>query len=310
MKRNSIFLIMIILACNTQAQNRKYIANFSQFQQYFNPALSGYQGTTIKSYYRDQWASFDNAPKTLFLSGELNLADVTKTTARLQHAFGLSLLHDTYGALTENRLALSYSSGVQLTGTLRLRAGIALTYDNFKIDNDKLVIDDISDPGYLALVNGDNYTNRYGINLGVALTGEDYYVAYALNDVVQKDDTGNQNIAAPYTMQHIVQAGYRREVAESIGLIINGIYRYDKNQKDVVEGQLKGVLSNTFWIGAGYRNDLAYSFNAGVRIKELQIGYTREMSSGKSNGVYRGGNEITLSYNLTPVFKGNKLTIW
>ncbi|TZF80796.1 type IX secretion system membrane protein PorP/SprF, partial [Pedobacter sp. BS3] len=176
-------------------------------------------------------------------------------------------------------------------------------------DNDKLLLDDNSDPSYMALVNGDNNTNRYGVNLGVALTGGDYYVAYALTDVVQKDDNGNQGIAASSAMQHIVQAGYRREVAPSIGLIINGIYRYDKNQKGVAEGQLKGVLSNTFWVGAGYRNDLAYTFNAGVRIKQLQVGYTREMSSGKTDGIYRGGNEITLSYTFAPVF-GKKLSVW
>ncbi|TZF80614.1 type IX secretion system membrane protein PorP/SprF, partial [Pedobacter sp. BS3] len=158
MKRISIYLILLLIASSTQAQNRKHIANFSQFQQNFNPALTGYQGTAIKSYYRDQWASFDNAPKTLYLSGELNLADVAKTTSRLQHGFGLSLLHDTYGALAENQLALSYSSGVQLTDKLHLRAGIALTYDNFKIDNDKLLLDDNSDPSYMALVNGDNNT--------------------------------------------------------------------------------------------------------------------------------------------------------
>lgn len=310
MKRYSIFLIIILVACTVRAQNRKYLTNFSQFQQYFNPALTGYQGTAIKSYYRDQWSGFDHAPKTMFVAGEMNLADVTKAKNKLlQHGFGVVLLHDTYGAQVENQLALSYSSGVQLTEGIYLKAGIALTYNNFKIDQDKLAMDDYTDPSYLDLVNGQNKNNHYGINVGVALTSADYYAAYTLNDVIKKEGNENQGIVTPYVMQHVLQAGYRREVAESIGLIINGIYRYDKSQKGIVEGQLKGVLSNTLWVGVGYRNDIAYTFNAGVRIRQIQVAYAREMSSGKVDGVYRGGNEITLSYHFKPVF-GKKLSVW
>ena len=309
MKRYSLFLIIILMVCTVQAQNKKYLASFSQFQQYSNPALTGYQGTAVRSYYRDQWTSFDNAPKTMYVSGEMNLADVTKTKNKLQHDFGIVLLHDTYGAQVENQLALSYNSGVQLTDKMHLKAGIALTYNNFKIDNAKLAVDDDSDPSYLNLVNGQNKNNHYGVNLGVALTGADYYAAYSLNDVIKKEGNGNQNIVAPYVIQQVLQAGYRREIVESIGLIVNGIYWYDKSQKSVFEGQLKGVLNNTFWIGAGYRNDLAYTFNTGIRIRQLQVGYTREMSSGKIDEIYRGGNEITLSYNFAPVF-GKKLSVW
>lgn len=309
MKRYPTILIIILIACTVRAQNRKHLASFSQFQQYFNPALTGYQGTAVKSYYRDQWAGFDNAPKTVYVSGEVNLADISKATNnKLKHSFGLLLLHDTYGAQTENQLALSYSSGVQLTEKLNLRAGIALNYNGFKIDGGNLAIDDNSDASYTRLINGANNANLYGINVGVALTGGDYYIAYALNDAIQKESADNQNIASLPTMQHSVQAGYRREVAKSIGLIINGIYRYEKNQKGVAEVQLKGVFNNTFWIGAGYRNNLAYTFNAGVRIKQLQVGYVREISSG-TGSVHQGGNEITLSYNFSSVF-GKKLSIW
>lgn len=308
MKKYSIFITLAIVACTVQAQNRKHIAGFSQFQQYFNPALTGYQGTSVKGYYRDQFAGYDNAPKTFFASGEMNLADVLKTTSK--HSFGLSLLHDSYGALTENRIDLSYSTGVQLTEKLRLKAGMGLTYSNLKIDNERLVMDQENDPSYTALVNDGNNSDRYALNIGVALTSDDYYVGYALNDVVKRDGSGNNNIALPYALQHVIQAGYRREINEYVGLIINGLYRYDKNQEGVAEAQLKAVLNNLFWIGAGYRYDLAYTLNAGVSVKQFRIGYAYEVNASKVSGFYKGGSEITLSYNFFPAAEGSRLSIW
>lgn len=309
MKKYSILIILMIVAYNTRAQNRENVASFSQFQQYFNPALTGYQGSAIKSYYRDQFASYDNAPRTLFVSGEMNLEDISKAKSKLHHGLGVSLLRDTYGALAENQFNLSYSSGIQLTDKLNLRAGVAFTYGILKMDDSKLVMDEDSDPSYMALLSGDNNANRYGVNVGVALSSDDYYIGYSLNNAVRGNSAENQ-IAASYPMQHIAQAGYRRSLDESVGLIINALYSYNNFQKGIAEAQLKAVLKNTFWVGAGYRNNLAYTFNAGVSIKQLRVGYIREINTSKANGFYRGVNEIMLSYNFSPIFNGNKLTIW
>lgn len=312
MKRYTIIIALIFSMWGARGQNRQDIASFSQFQQYFNPALTGHSGSSVKNFYRDQWTSFDDAPRTLFLSGELNLSDLTKKKGSVQHAFGLSVLNDRYGALTDNRLALSYASGVRIAENMHLRAGVALTYNNTRINGDKLILNENDDPAYMSILNGDNRVNKYGVNIGVALSSENYYVGYSANDIVQHFGDENEYFQEVYVLQHVAQAGYRRALGESFGFILNGIYRYDKNSKGIAEAQLKGVVNNTFWIGLGYRNDLAYSFNAGIRFKQFKIGYSREVSTAKNDGVYRGGNEIALTYNFTPLFSGAKkvLTLW
>lgn len=312
MKKYSI-IILLFSVTGVFAQNRQDVANFSQFQQYFNPALTGYTGTSIKNFYRDQYTSFEDAPRTLFLSGEASLSDITKSKAEgLQHSFGLAVLHDTYGALTDNRVNTSYSAGIQISSLFRLRAGVAATYNNTKIDNEKLILNEGGDPAYNSLLNGNNSVNKYGVNLGVAVTSDDFYAGYSFSDLAKGGDDDNPYFDDVYVVQHAVQAGYRRAITESFGLVINGIYRYDENLKNAAEAQLKSVFFNTFWIGAGYRNDVAYTMNTGVRFKQFKLNYSRELSTGKIGTIYRGGNEITLSYNFTPVFKGagKVLSIW
>jgi type IX secretion system PorP/SprF family membrane protein len=212
----------------------------------------------------------------------------------------------------DNRINLSYASGVKIGENMTLKAGVGLNYNNLKIDAGKLILSETDDQAYMSLLNGNNSVNRFGLNIGVALSSDNYYLGYGVNDIVQHFGSENEYFEEVYVLQHIAQAGYRRALGESFGVIINGMYRYDENMKGVAEGQLKGVVNNSFWIGVGYRHDLAYTVNAGLRIKQFRLGYSREMSTKKNDGVYRGGNEIALSYNFTPLFSSSKksLTIW
>ncbi|OAQ40337.1 hypothetical protein A5893_05130 [Pedobacter psychrophilus] len=290
------------------AQSRQDIANFSQYQQYFNPSLTGSNGTVVKNFYRDQWTSFEDSPRTLFLSGEYNLND--EKTEGTNHAFGAAILYDTYGALTTNYVNLSYGAGIKISEKLMFRAGVAATYNNTKFDQSKLILGDPNDPAYSSIMNAQGL-NKYGLNLGVAVTSDDFYVGYSLADLVKGGDSENIYFKDNYVLQHTFNAGYRMPFSGNIGLIANGIYRYDNNLKGTAEVQLKSVFLNTFWVGAGYRNDVAYTVNAGLRLKQFVLGYNREISSGKVGNSYRGGNEINLAYYISPKFgNSKKLNFW
>lgn len=306
-------IMLMVLGGTVLSQNKQDIAGFSQFNQYFNPALTGNDGTSVKSFYRDQMTSFEDAPKTLFLSGEANISDlIGKKSNGVAHGVGLAVLHDAFGAIRDNRVNLSYSAGIKISSTMQLKAGVAFTYNNVKLDSDALYLDQEGDASYLALINGSNAINKYGVNIGVAISSEDFYAGYSLNDAVKSGDNNQPYYNDIYAVQHVVQAGYRRALSDDLGLAVNGIFRYDTHQKGIGEGQLKAIFLNTFWVGAGYRQDIAYTFNTGVRFKQFRVGYSRELNANKISGAYRGGNELILSYNFTPVFGMAKkaLDIW
>ncbi len=325
-------ILLILFVCTStggvQAQSRKQIANFSLVSQYFNPALTGQEGSVLKSIYRNQWTGFEDAPQTLLISAEVDLADVTtwkndqeptqKSSDQYlgaKNAIGLSLLRDTFGPYRQTQLFLNYSSRVQLSEKLSLRAGAAVTCDATSLDQTKLSLDVTSDPKYQNLFASDNTkTNKVDVNAGVMLMAEDYYMGYAMQDAAKgKISSGSNELGNTFTTQHVIQAGYRKGFSDQFGIITNGIYRYDVKLKETIEGQVKGVFNNAFWAGVGYRKDLAYSFMGGMRFNQVKIGYTYETTTGKASRMNEGSNEIVLTYNLMRVnYKGlgKKITIW
>ena len=302
-----IILIFGLLFTGTFAiAQRTPVANFSQFQQYFNPALTGNEGSAIKGFYRDQFEAGSGAPTTLFMAAELKLTDLIKKnaeTASYAHAVGLSLLNDEYGAAKNNRASLSYSLGYQLK-KFRIHAGIAATVDNTKFSFDEALVFDEEDTHDFENV------NKLGINAGLAISSDNFYAGYALSDIVEENlSNDGKYLNDLYPVQHIAQLGYRRQLGQPFAVVINGIFRYDKAQKESVEGQLKAVYKNAFWLGAGYRHDLAYTFNAGIRFERLKLSYSREVRSSHTAALYKGNNEITLALDFRKISAG-QLSIW
>jgi type IX secretion system PorP/SprF family membrane protein len=331
MKKILLTIALVASVLGLQAQNRKHVANFSLFQQYFNPALTGYEGSMVKSYHRNQWTGFEDAPKTIFASGELDLADlnswrkdnILKTNKQdsynrqlgAKHAFGIAVLDDRFGPFTETQVHLSYGTRVRLSEKLSLRWGSALTYSSQRLDGTRLTTDREGDPEFESFKGQSGKIGKVDLNMGLMLTAENFYLGYAMQDITQGKvlTTGDDYLTNTFSHHHVVQAGYRNALSDQVGIVVNGLYRYDEKLGETTEGQVKGVYQNTFWIGAGYRNDLAYSVNGGVRMGQLKIGYVYEVPTGSAQYINKPTNEIMLTYNLIPVKYpkySKQVTIW
>lgn len=322
----TLLLTGISLLCSLAAvaQIKIDLIQYSLLQQYYNPALTGNQGSVVKALYRNQWTGFEDAPKTILASGELSLSDLSTSKAYegrrgnvnpgTGNALGLSVLHDSFGPYSETQVYVSYGSAIRLSENLNLRWGSALSYKSNRLDGTRLTVDQ-DDPKYQHLLGQNNRKSRVDLNLGIALSSENYYLAYALQDVARNGffRTGDDFFEENYSRKHVLQAGYRTRLSEQFGLVANALYFYDKFQKETAEVQLKGVYNNTFWAGAGYRKDLAFNLTAGVRINHLQLGYAYEIPTGDAQAVPNNTNEILISYQLfdTNSFRReNRLLIW
>ncbi|MCC9166337.1 PorP/SprF family type IX secretion system membrane protein [Pontibacter harenae] len=331
MKKLIILAVLAVSVLGVKAQSRKHVANFSLFQQYFNPALTGYEGSMAKSFYRNQWTGFEGAPNTIFASAELDLADmadwrssdVLRTErqdrydrhAGAKHAFGIAVLHDVFGPFNESQVQLSYGSRIRLSKSLSLRWGGALAYTAMRLDGNKLTVDQENDAEYQDFLGRSNRMGKLDVNLGLMLTSENYYLGYAIQDITQDGivASGDDFVEGMFQRQHVVQAGYRTALSDQFGLVANAMYRSDAAVKESMEGQVKAVYQNNFWAGGGYRKDLAYSVTAGVRLDQLKIGYVYEVPSGDATYISRGTNEISITYNLIPAKHpkySRQVTMW
>ncbi|MBB6611547.1 PorP/SprF family type IX secretion system membrane protein [Pontibacter sp. Tf4] len=331
MKKIILTIALVASVLGASAQNRKHVANFSLFQQYFNPALTGYEGSMLKTYYRNQWTGFEGAPRTIFASAELDLADLGswKKDDQLKsreednynrqlgakHAFGLAVLNDRFGPFTENQVHLSYSTRVRLSENLSLRWGSAITLSAQQLDGSKLTIDQEGDPEFEGLAGQKGNVNRVDLNMGLMLTAENYYLGYAMQDITKGKimTSGDDYLQNNVPQHHIVQAGFRAPVTDQFGVVVNSIYRYDSKLEETLEGQVKGVYQNMLWLGVGYRKDQAFSVNAGLRLSQLKIGYVYETPTADARYINKATNEIMFTYNLIPVKYpkySKKVTMW
>lgn len=323
MKRLIVASFLIATFTTVQSQSRKHSSNFPALQQYYNPAFTGFNGSMIKSYYRNQWAGFDGAPKTLFISGEIDLDEYRRSaavegevpvTSGIHHGVGLSILRDTYGPFVENQIFASYRSKVNLTEKIRLQAGAALAYHAQTLDGNKLSSEEAKDPSLQQFMNQTNRSGRVDFNLGVALSGDDFYAGYALQNIKGGLEGSNSDFFRNNSKVHsVIQAGYRRSVSDKVGVVVNGLFRADNQLKETIEGQVKGVFYNTAWVGAGYRNSLAYSLTVGFRMNQLKVGYAYEIPTGDAHMTGAGTNEILVTYDLRKAIHPKltrKMSIW
>ena len=308
------YIFLTILACYslcTSAQTRKYIGNFSQVRTYYNPSLTGQEGSQLKTLYRNQWTGFEDAPKTIFASAEFNLSDLKKGkgyqlnngsaySTEPQHSLGLLLLRESFGPYSETQANLSYGSGVRLSEKLTLRWGGAVTYTLLALDGNKLTLDQENDPKYTRLLGQNNRGSKMDLNVGLTLEARNFYISYAMQDVTEGRmiKSGDEFMDEMYARRQVGLAGYRTALSDDLGLVLNTIYQHDKQTDATIEGQLKAVYQNMFWAGAGYRNNLAFTATAGIKLNKLQITYLYESPVADAATIDKPSNEITLGYQL------------
>lgn len=305
MKKNirNIAMVFLVLsvAFTAEAQSRKHISNFSHFQSYFNPALTGYEGSTIRGFVRNQWSGFEGAPKTYFISAELDFGELggEEDPALMgKNAVSANMLYDTYGAFRETELLLSYASRVRLTEHHNLRLGVGLNYQSIRLDGNSLSTEEQNDPTLGQYIGQFSNMNVVDFNLGIALTHAKYYVSYGMHRVAGGKIASGDEFMDGYPTAVMVQAGYRESISENLGVIFNAFYRSQKDMKDNLEFNLKALLMDRVWVGMGHRINYATNAQLGILTNRLRIGYLYEFSTGGGYNLPGNTHEFTAVFNL------------
>ena len=313
------FVIILCLSAQTLlAQMPKHIGNFALFQQYYNPALTAYDYSSLKMFYRAQYAGFDDAPRSIFISGELDPSDLRLVNSENRHvselnyhnhrqqaghhAMGLAIWHDSFGAFTETLFNMNYSARVSLTEALALRAGGVVSYNINRLNMTRLSFEQANDPVYGNAAMGFYNAHRTDINVGLALTHEQFYVGYALQNVMREGlYFGDDFLRETVSRKHLVQGGARKTISEELELVINGIFSYDRFQRLSFDVQAKSVFLKTFWAGAGYRQRSAYTITAGFIMRKINLSYLLEIPAGRSSALSNLTHEVALTFDLIQV---------
>ena len=304
MKKTLLIFIGIVLVTSTNilAQSRKYVSQFSHMQSYFNPALTGYEGSNFRGLIRNQWAGFEGAPMTYVGSLEFDIADFAKGADANKNALGVNVLHDEYGAFIETELIASYASRIQVAEKTSLRLGMGVNYNRVRLDGNNLTTEQSNDPKIAQYLNGFANMQVVDFNIGLALTHPNYYISYAMHNVNQGAINSGDIFMERKPRVGIVQAGYRNAINENLAIATNFMYRSQSDLPDNIELNFKVLMMDKIWLGAGHRIDYANNFQLGILLPMMRIGYVYELPMNKS---YLLPNTTHEFLAVIPLFKKN-----
>lgn len=297
----AVILAFLCFSTLTQAQSRKYISQFSHFQSYYNPGLTGYEGSTLRSFVRNQWSGIDGAPKTYFLSLEIDMAEFTELpdpTLMGKNAMSLNLLHDNYGAFKETEIMIGYASRVRLTASHNLRLGAGLNFQTVRLDGNALTVEQANDPVIGQYMGGFSDMQLFDFNLGLAITHAKYYLSYSMHNVNKGRISSGDEFMDGKPVSYMIQAGVRESLSENISFIFNGFYRSQVGYPDNIEFNLKSLFMDKIWLGAGYRFDYAQNFQFGILLEKVRLGYIYEFPTKRSYLLPGQTHEFTAVLNI------------
>lgn len=307
MKKILTLIIALGLSTSLFAQSRKYISQFSHLQQYYNPGLAGYEGSMLRGFVRNQWAGWEGAPMTYFISAELDFGQLSgESDAALlgRNAASLSLFQDSYGAFTETELIVGYASRIRLSETTNLRLGAGINYNTVRLDPSRMTTEQANDP--LVTQWSGNFADMQIIdfNIGMALTHAKYYVSYGVHNVNQGGFSRGDIFMDRKPAVGILQAGFREQVSPDLLFVTNMMWRTQSDLPDNLELNVKMLMKNRIWLGAGHRADFANNFQLGLVFGNMRFGYIYEIP------VQRLLSNVTHEFMLTYSIFGGDGKMW
>jgi type IX secretion system PorP/SprF family membrane protein len=304
-KKQIMLLLSLMITTAVFGQSRKYMSHFSQMQSYYNPALTGYEGSMIRGFVRNQWLGLEGAPKTAFFSTEFDFADFTgKKTDSGQNAMGLNILHDQYGPFVETESILSYSVRVKLNEKTNIRLGSGFNYNAIRLDGFNLTTELSNDPTIEKYLNKFSNMQIMDFNLGIAITNERYYASYGVHNVNGGlFKTGDIFINSRPSV-HVGQLGFRDKLSDNLSVSTNAKMRLQKDLPVNFDLDMKVLLMNKLWIGGGHRFDYAYYFQTGFVFNKIKIGYIFETPQIGSYMLPNTTHEFLLTYALFSNYQG------
>lgn len=296
-----IGLLMMGIAFQSMGQTRKYVSNFSHFQSYFNPGLTGYEGSAVRGFVRNQWSGVEGAPRSYFISAELDFGELSgelDPALMGKNALSVNMIQDTYGAFRETELIIAYASRVRLTEKHNLRLGAGLSYQNIRLDGNRLTTEESNDPIMGQYLGGFSDMQVVDFNIGLALTHSKYYLSYGIHRVAGGAIVSGDEFIDSYPSSNIIQGGYREALSPNLAVIFNAYYRTQKDVSDNFEMNLKALLMDRLWVGVGTRVNNATNVQMGILTKRLRIGYLYEFPVGGGYNLPGNTHEFTAVFNL------------
>lgn len=326
-KKNIILAVVLIFS--GQMMMAQQLPQFSQYMQnmyVINPAASSlYEDIDLNLGFRQQWAGFDGAPQTYYVSGTVNLGKKPKEsfnsysipishrslmktsdiTRYPKHVVGGMIAQDEYGVFQRTSVMASYSYHHPIWDTYYIAVGTSLGWYGMNFGSDQVVLENPVDNTYEDFVANGTRSNLFDINAGAFLYGERLFAGYSIYQLAQNEiELGDEGTAdnlsdAKLSIHHFATVGYRFTLGENFDLTPSFMFKALKPAPWSYDFNLKADLYDRFWLGVSWRNEDAMSVLAGLDITDwMGLGYAFDYVTSDVNDISSGSHEVVLSFQF------------
>jgi len=324
MKTLLSFVLLVLLAQTTVAQQKPQYTQYILNNYILNPALSGIENyTDVKLSGRRQWVGLEGAPETFYFSVHAPLGKKDyKTTAtsfnvpgenprgeaywenytasESHHGIGFFMVNDRTGLFSRFQANVSYAYHLGLSPRTNMSAGFSGGISKMGYNRSKATAVDPNDP---ALGNsGDIYKLAPDLNAGIWIYSADYFIGMSAQQLVpQKVSFTGTSEGFSQVVHLFTTAGYRFGINDDINLLPSVMIKYipSTGLAPQFDLNLKCQYRDLLWIGGSCRVKDGYAAMLGLNVANaFNIGYSYDITTTQLNTVSRGTHEMIIGFLL------------
>ncbi|MEN8248460.1 MAG: type IX secretion system membrane protein PorP/SprF [Bacteroidota bacterium] len=285
MKKIAVWVILIMTALSSSAQQSSIYSQYMFNGLAINPAYAGYDGMlSLTALGRIQSLGLEGSPNTQTFSAHTPIYNN-------RVGIGLQFFHEQVGVTDQTGVYGSYSYKIgfeKLSISFGLQAGVNF----YKTNYTSLATKDPGDPVF----NTDTKTVTPNIGSGVILSNKKLFVGLSVPQMLA---VGDENKVVVQEKPIILFGGYIIELNPSLKLrpsllakVVNGT---------PVEWNINAhlLIKEIVWFGASFRPVNAITFMTQLQLTDqLTFGYSYDATLGELSTIESGSHEFMLNYRF------------
>jgi type IX secretion system PorP/SprF family membrane protein len=290
-----VILMLVLVSGYMKSQHDVMISQYMFNGLFLNPAYAGshkYYSSTLL--YRNQWANFAGAPKTILAS-----VDGLMPTKSENMGLGLILSNDRIGAREQNDIYANYSYQLKFKDGGRLAFGLKAGVSNYQFKNEKLTYWDRGDQVFETRASA--WLPKFGF--GAYYFTKDWYAGLSIPTLIaydsKKDFTFDVNQATFLQRHYYMYGGYVFKLDDKFKMKPSMLIKYLPSAPIEADVNLHLMYKEQIWLGAGYRTRDGLVFTIEYQTNtRFRVGYAYDAPLTRMRLYSAGSHEIMIGYDF------------
>ncbi len=317
------FLLLIILGISLSASAQQFV----QYSQYinnkfiYNPAAAGIVGKMNVDFgYRQQWAGFENAPTSYFVSGQYVLGEenrrrhytdhsirvsnpdlfkIPDTTAYFKHVVGAYHISNNFFPTETKSTYLSYAYHFPID-EFQVSVGAALGMKSLSFNKSYIEMEIENDPFYNGILGDGSNSNYLDFDVGAMIYSTHFFAGYSIKSLgADALKFSNSSVGVDLVTHHYLSFGTKIEIKDYMYLQPGLMIRAAKDTKSSVDINTTVYYKKIVFAGVSFRPGDAFVGMFGIYFNDhYKISYSYDAGINNLRTTNSGSHEFMLGVRL------------